>query len=231
MAEQHMADLPPHTGPDQSDNALQQKVFDTLRTRVLYGELPPGAVVTLKAIADEMRAGLPPVREALRRLIEAGALQAKDSQWVSVPVLSCAALEEIEHMRLSVEPELARRAARHAQGADLALLTAVDRELDAALSRGDVPGYLAQNHAFHAQIYRLAKAPILADLADTLWLRFGPSMRVICTNHGAAGLPDMHKDILTALTLGDGDAAASAMAADVAQGMALLKAAGARNSD
>lgn len=200
-----------------------QKVYESLRAKVLFGELPPGAAVTIQGISEDLGAGLTPVREALRRLIAAGALQMQGNRRVSVPELSPGSVDEIEHLRLAVEPELARRAAWRAQGADLSLLTAIDRELDVALAGGDIAGYLAQNHAFHHKINGLANAPILADVAEGLWLRFGPSMRVICANHGTAGLPDNHKDLLTALTQGDGDAAARAMAADVSQGMALLR--------
>lgn len=202
-----------------------QQVFEALRARVLFGELPPGAAVTIQGISDDLGAGLTPVREALRRLIAAGALQMQGNRRVSVPSLSAGAIDEIEHLRLCVEPELARRATRRMQPADLAILEAIDTELDTALARGDVAGYLAQNHAFHHKINVLADAPILADVADGLWLRFGPSMRVICAERGTAGLPDMHKDVLTAFTQGDADAAAQALAADVRQGMAQLRAA------
>jgi DNA-binding GntR family transcriptional regulator len=201
-----------------------QQVFLSLRARILFGELPPGAAVTIQGLAEELGAGMTPVREALRRLIAAGALQMQGNRRVSVPVLTGAALEEIEHLRRAVEPELAARAARRATGEDVTGLRRADDALDDALRRGDIAGYLVQNHAFHARIHECAQAPILAEVADGLWLRFGPSMRMICATHGTDGQPDRHKDVIGALRVGDAPAAAAAMAADVAQGMALLKA-------
>jgi DNA-binding GntR family transcriptional regulator len=59
----------------------------------------------------------------------------------------------------------------------------------------------------------------MTEIVERLWLRFGPSLRVVCGRFGTENLPDMHKDILAALCEGDGDKAAAAMEADVIQGM------------
>ena len=67
-----------------------------------------------------------------------------------------------------------------------------------------------------------AGAPVTAEIVDRLWLRFGPSMRVVCGRFGTLNLPDRHAEILTALEHRDADAAAEAMRRDVAQGMKLI---------
>ena len=41
---------------------------------------------------------------------------------------------------------------------------------------GNLPDYLAANHAFHFALYEAAEAPVLLDLARSLWLRAGPSL-------------------------------------------------------
>ena len=60
---------------------------------------------------------------------------------------------------------------------------------------------------------------------DRLWLRFGPSLRVVCGRFGTKNLPDMHKDLLEALADRDAEAAAIAMVGDVEQGMRQIEAA------
>jgi DNA-binding GntR family transcriptional regulator len=79
------------------------------------------------------------------------------------------------------------------------------------------------NHQFHLMLYTLAQSPILADLAQGLWLRFGPSMRVLCGRLGTQNLPDNHKTALDAMRAGDADGAAEAICQDVRQGMNLLR--------
>ena len=67
--------------------------------------------------------------------------------------------------------------------------------------------------------------PIIAATVDRLWLRFGPSLRVVCGRFGTLNLPDKHADLLTALENGDIAAAAQAMAGDVEQGTLQVRAA------
>jgi DNA-binding GntR family transcriptional regulator len=56
-------------------------------------------------------------------------------------------------------------------------------------------------------------------MAQSLWLRFGPSLRVVTGLSGRASLPDSHKDIITALRAGRGAAAGAAMARDIELGL------------
>ena len=95
----------------------------------------------------------------------------------------------------------------------------IDSALDHAIDTGDVTGYLHHNYQFHSTIYDHARAPILADLADRLWLRFGPSLRVMCGRFGTQSFPDRHKDVIDALRKRDPELAALAMERDVTQGM------------
>jgi DNA-binding GntR family transcriptional regulator len=71
-------------------------------------------------------------------------------------------------------------------------------------------------------LYAHADAPILSDLAERMWLRFGPSLRVVCGRFGTQSLPDRHKEIIAALRAGDANAAGIATANDVEQGMDVM---------
>nr|WP_229673310.1 GntR family transcriptional regulator [Salipiger pallidus] len=197
-------------------------VYRRLREMILFGELEPGQAVTIQGLVDQLGVGMTPVREALRRLIAAGALVFQDNRRITVPVLDAAAIEELELARIALEPQLARRAAERVGPDDVARLRATDERLDAAIGKGDVHGYLVENHQFHAELNDIAAAPILTDLVEGLWLRFGPSLRVVCGQFGTRNLPDQHKAILEALASGDADAAARAMEADVVQGMSQI---------
>ena len=65
----------------------------------------------------------------------------------------------------------------------------------------------------------------MAATVDRLWLRFGPSLRVVCGRFGTLNLPDKHMDLLAAFARKDASAAAKAMAEDVTQGMKQIRAA------
>ncbi|WP_198662631.1 GntR family transcriptional regulator [Primorskyibacter marinus] len=214
-----------HASQCQSKLPAHEIVYRELRARVLFGEMAPGEAVTIQGIAETLNAGITPVREAIRRLIAESALVFQDNRRVIVPQLDAAAIEELVTARNALEPELARRAALRADAAAVRQLEAIDAQLDRAIAGGDVRGYLEQNYRFHDALYAQAAAPILRSLADGLWLRFGPSLRVVCGQFGTLNLPDRHKELIEALKTGDADSAARAIKRDVEQGMNQVRAA------
>lgn len=209
----------PFVAADAGKMPAHQLVYEQLRVMILFGDLAPGQAVTIQGLTTQLGAGMTPVREALRRLIAEGALTHQGNRRVTVPILTADCVNELGFMRKTLEPELARRAAERMTQERIAALTACDDDLNQAIARGDVGGYLTHNYRFHALLYEGAQAPIMAATVDRLWLRFGPSLRVVCGRFGTSNLPDKHKDLLEALASGDVEAAARAMSEDVAQGM------------
>jgi len=199
-----------------------EQVYQSLRDMVLFGALAPGDPVTIQGLVARMQVGMTPVREALRRLTAEGALESLGNRRIVVPVLDSETVAELTLARLALEPLLAERAAERAAPSGVAELQAIDARLDRAIAQGDIEDYLRENHAFHAGIHAMAAAPVLSAMTDGVWLRFGPSLRVVCGQLGTAQLPDLHKDVLAALAAGDGAAARAAIVGDVSQGMALI---------
>jgi DNA-binding GntR family transcriptional regulator len=210
------------TPTEREKRPAHEQVYQTLRSQILFGELVPGQPVTIQGLTDSLGVGMTPVREAIRRLISDGALVFQGNRRVSVPLLSTADIEEMIFARISIESELSRRATANLQVEDIDHLERIDRHLDRTIADGDVSGYLRLNQAFHETLYSHANAPILSDLAERLWLRFGPSLRVVCGRFGTQSLPDRHKDIIAALRKGDADQVAKATAQDIEQGMELM---------
>jgi DNA-binding GntR family transcriptional regulator len=202
-----------------------QHVYCQLREAILFGDLVPGEAVTLLGLTERLQAGMTPVREAVRRLISDGALLMQGNRRVIVPQLSPNCLEQIDFMRLSLEPELLRRAFPRLDPALLDTLASEDDALNTAIAHGDIPGYLKRNYAFHRTLYAIAEAPIMTAAVDSLWLRFGPSLRVVCGRSGTSSLPDRHHDLLNALHLQREGDAIEALKEDIRQGTQQIRAA------
>ena len=194
-------------------------VYRQLRDMVLFGELLPGQAVTIQGLILHLSAGMTPVREALRRLIAEGALEAQGNRRISVPRLTRANVDELIFARQTIDPKLVFMATSNITKADMAALTAEDEALDRAIVAGNIPGYLQHNYRFHTMLYDIADAPILRSVALRMWLQFGPSLRVVCGRVGTQNLVDEHKEVLAAMAEGDAERAAAAIRADVLQGM------------
>ncbi len=194
-------------------------VYRQLRDMVLFGELLPGQAVTIQGLILHLSAGMTPVREALRRLIAEGALEAQGNRRISVPRLTLANVDELIFARQTIDPKLVFMATSNITKANMAALTVEDEALDRAIVAGNIPGYLQHNYRFHTMLYDIADAPILRSVALRMWLQFGPSLRVVCGRVGTQNLVDEHKEVLAAMAEGDAERAAAAIRADVLQGM------------
>lgn len=214
--------LPPDA--TEAKRPAHQTAYEALRMRILFGDLVPGQAVTIQGLADDLGAGITPVREAIRRLTSEGALVTLGNRRAIVPELTASCIEQLDFMRQSLEPKLAGLAVARIDDTVLTALKGQDDALNTAISQGDIPGYLTHNYGFHATLYACAGAPILTATVDRLWLRFGPSLRVVCGRHGTLNLPDKHADLLDALTRRDAQAAARTLKEDVHQGMLQIRA-------
>ena len=202
--------------------------YARLRDMILFGLLEPGAPVTIQGLINDLGAGMTPVREALRRLAAEGALLPQGNRRVTVPRVSLGLLDQIAFARLTIEPHLAELAAAHLTPALIARLEALDAQVDAAIRAGDITAYLQSNHAFHFALYEASNAPVLVDMARSLWLRFGPSLRIVVARGGALALPDQHGLALSAMREGDGAGLARALRDDILQGVDQVRTALAR---
>ena len=214
---------------DMTDDARKipthEVTYARLRDMILFGALEPGQPVTIQGLIADLGAGMTPVREAIRRLAAEGALLPQGNRRVTVPHLTPGILEQLAFARITIEPKLAEMAAIALTPALINRLTALDAQVDAAIQADNVQGYLQSNHAFHFALYEASDAAVLTDMARSLWLRFGPSLRVVCARAGAAALPDRHEEALAAMRAGDAAALAAAIDRDIAQGVDQVRAA------
>jgi DNA-binding GntR family transcriptional regulator len=193
--------------------------YARLRDMILFGHLAPGAPVTIQGLIADLGAGMTPVREAIRRLTAEGALLPQGNRRVAVPQMSAEMLDQVAFARLAIEPNLAARAAGRLSPAQIDRLEAIDGKVNRAIEAGNLPDYLAANHAFHFALYEAADAPVLLDLARSLWLRAGPSLRVVIDRFGREAAPDLHREALAAMRARDAKGLAAAIERDIQQGV------------
>lgn len=204
-------------------NGLKQpahiRVYKLIRDMILFGELAPGEAVTIQGLTNVLGAGMTPVREAIRRLTTEGALEFMDNRRVSVPVLTEEKLDEFAFARLAIEPKLARWGAERIGASKVYELDMIDRALNSAIEHNNVREYLMQNYRFHIVLYQASGKRELLNIVEPLWLKTGPSLRMMCSRFGALNLPDMHQQALAGLRKNRPDKVEAAMREDILQGI------------
>lgn len=194
-------------------------VYAHLRTALMLGEYAPGEKIVVSSVAKALGVSPMPVRQALSRLVVAGGLEMSPNRSVRVPNLSAREIMQTRQLRMMLEAEAASVAAQVMDAATLARLEALQVGIAAARARHRAADVLRLNSEFHLLINAAAQNPVLLDLIGTLWLRSGPSMRLI--PEAALGPvlyaePDPHIALLSALRKRDLTAARAAILADFA---------------
>lgn len=202
--------------------AAHDRVYRALRTRIMHGDMAPGAALTLRGIGKEFGVSMTPAREAVRRLVAEGALTLSSSGRVSTPELTNERIEELAALRALIETELASRALPRAHMALIERLTAINATIAEKVAKGDAVGYIRSNLEFHRTLYLRAQAPAMLAMAETVWLQLGPTMRKLYGRLNRTEPPKNHRLILAALRAGDEPGLRLAVRADVTQGLRML---------
>ena len=82
---------------------LHERAYLELRKAIMSGAIPPGATITIRAMATALGTSPMPVREALRRLEASHVLELRGGGVLAVPAPSPDELQEIREIRVSLE--------------------------------------------------------------------------------------------------------------------------------
>src|ERR1700757_3411756 len=82
-------------------DTLHERAYRRICDLILDGEIAPGQVVTIANLADAFGVSTMPVREALKRLMTAGALSLVTGRSIGVPRLSLDRLADLRRVRLA----------------------------------------------------------------------------------------------------------------------------------
>lgn len=208
--------------PEPTTAAAHDRVYRTLRTQIMHGEMAPGQALTLRGLGKAYGVSMTPAREAVRRLVAEGALTLSNSGRVSTPALSNDRIEELASIRALLEPELASRAMPRAHIALIDRLQAINTAVAEAVAHQDAVAYLRTNLEFHRTLYLRAQAPAMLAMAETVWLQMGPTMRALYGKLNRNEPPRNHRLIVAALRAGDEPGLRLAVRTDVTQGLRML---------
>ncbi|MCG6901344.1 MAG: GntR family transcriptional regulator [Rhodobacter sp.] len=208
--------------PGEAAVSAHDRVYRTLRGRIMHGEMPPGQALTLRGIGAQFDVSMTPAREAVRRLTAEGALTLSSSGRISTPELSNDRIEELASIRALLEPELASRALPRAHMALIERLQSINATVSEAVVKQDAVGYIRSNLEFHRTLYLRAQAPAMLAMAETVWLQLGPTMSKLYGRLNRTEVPQHHRLILAALRAGDEPGLRLAVRTDVTQGLRML---------
>lgn len=216
-------------GPVSSRTTIQEAVYQQLRNALMAGSFDPGQTLTIASLAETFGTSNMPVREALRRLAAENALEVAPNGSARIPVVTLARLDDLARARIAVEGLAAELGGPNLTPSDIALLEKIANEQRAIGRSSNVYELMEKNQRFHFTIYSASGSEVLLQLIETLWLRFGPYMRLLSASveplmrSGKLDPSDPHVAIIDALKAGDFAAAREAVANDIRRTHTILR--------
>ena len=214
--------------PIARTDGLPNKVRSQLLQMIAAGKLTPGdRLMPERELASELEVSRNVVREAIRSLVDANVLEARQGAGVFVAslhveslieplelilALDNATLHSLAQARLAIEPGIAALAAHQASDEDI---EALDRLIEAsgASAPDDSEQLRAIDVELHARVVRMTENPFLARIMESIG-RLARSSRDFTNSmpRMRTAAHEDHERIVAALRARDPEAARDAMA-------------------
>jgi DNA-binding GntR family transcriptional regulator len=198
--------------------------YDSLRALIVDGSLRPGEALSERSLAERLKVGRTPIREAVKWLARDGLLEIVPMRGTFVREMSVADLREIHEMRIALEGMAALLAARHGPCASLKDAATRLRALATGIKAGeqvDVDEAQSLGWTFHDAMFestdnqRLRQA--YRNLRDQSGLALRRVERYSVERTEQAVLE--HLEICAAIHAGDGERARNLVYAHIEHAM------------
>ena len=209
-------DLAPWARPIPRES-LSESAYRAMREALAEGRLRPGEPLPLRPLSQRFEISVTPMREALLRLATEHLLVMDARGAASVPQLTVSQIDEILTLRGDLEGRAAVQAARIASEAEIDGLAEINLAIIEARDSGRTRDAVRANTLFHLEICRLARAPILTEIVEGLWVRSGPLLWHSEDQIHPPWSARPHLVLIEALRARDAEAAREAMLRDVAR--------------
>src|SRR5512139_37684 len=131
-------------------NVAKDNIFQTLKSRILSGELSSDASLKERDLAEEFGISRTPVREALRQLVSEKLVRIVPNVGAFVGSFSWKDAVEIFAVRKVLEAFAAQLTTPRLTAVQITDLERVLKKSGLAMQKGDVNGYMKCDEEFHA---------------------------------------------------------------------------------
>jgi GntR family transcriptional regulator, rspAB operon transcriptional repressor len=137
--------------------ALPDRIYATLKHRILTCTVLPGSRIVEKDLCSEMQVSRTPLREALNRLALEGLVTIAPYRGYAITPLTLGGFRELCEVRRILEAEVGALAARRATDEDVTSLAGLAELKYRREDRETYERYLRANSAFHLALVRCTR--------------------------------------------------------------------------
>jgi DNA-binding GntR family transcriptional regulator len=202
---------------DASTTSLSDKVVQTVRDGIRDGRYVPGQRLFEKELVDQIEVGRGSVREALRLLVADGLVEIVPHRGATIRQFTRDEVWALHEIREVLEGLAASLAASRSNGADAKRkLVNAEKDIQAAIEKGDRDAYRVRNAHLHALIVEMSGN---SQLQDSINRSYAAPLRLQTARFVDVPLmrkrAEEHHLVVKAILKGDSAAAEAAMRAHI----------------
>lgn len=145
-----------------------ETAYQTLRDRILRGDLAPGRVLQQRELAADLGISTTPLREALRRLMTEGLVDLDSHRDARITDLRAEQARDLLELRMALDPLAAALAAERRTSEDLAHMRSALQGLEPLAGRPGID-QLSAHRRFHRAVYAAGHNALLVASLEQLW--------------------------------------------------------------
>ncbi|GAB7071268.1 GntR family transcriptional regulator [Mycobacterium hodleri] len=199
--------------PSLKRASLRDQALAVLREGMVSGELAPGEIYSVTALANQLGVSASPVREAMLTLVNQGLMEPIRNRGFRVLPIDDSDRREIFELRVLLEiPAMQNLAGNEAIKAEYGKYSAIAAEIVDAARDGDLIDYLDADRRFHMGILAHTTNGRLLELVDGLRDQtrlFG--LKELSDRGTLTASAEEHLPILDAIVAGDAEATRTLM--------------------
>jgi DNA-binding GntR family transcriptional regulator len=187
------------------------RVERVIRAAIVSLDFAPGQFIDKTLVCDQLGVSRFPVSEALGRLAGEGLVEILPQRGTRASLIRLPEVVEAMLIRRALEATVAETAARRLPSTVLATLRANLADQEAAVERGDRPGFHALDLAFHEMLVQGLGLSRVAAVIEASRASVDRVRRLLSSPRRHAVTLAEHRTLLETIEAGDPDSARNAM--------------------
>ncbi len=210
------AESPQRPMTEEAGVSLNELAYRRFKQALVTLSYKPGEYLNTAQVMNDLDMGRTPINQAIHRLANEGLLQVIPRKGVMVSPLSMDDALELIEVRLANEMLCMRLASQKITERQIATLTELNRQIEAASQERDRVRMMTLDHEFHQELAQIAGNNMLADILSVLHARAQRFWASTLSREGhMREVIDEHRAIIGALAAQDSAAAAEAAQAHI----------------
>ncbi|HHC5001519.1 GntR family transcriptional regulator [Serratia marcescens] len=201
---------------EEAGVSLNELAYRRFKQALVTLSYKPGEYLNTAQVMNDLDMGRTPINQAIHRLANEGLLQVIPRKGVMVSPLSMDDALELIEVRLANEMLCMQLASQRITERQIATLTELNRQIEAASQERDRVRMMTLDHEFHHELAQIAGNNMLADILSVLHARAQRFWASTLSREGhMREVIDEHRAIIAALAAQDSAAAAEAAQAHI----------------